>query len=208
VEALKAHNPIYRLFLMYFLWMSRMSSAAQWGVVLGGYFGARVLNQIAEDNPAARPFVYPVVIAYVLFALMSWLAQPLFNLLLRMNRFGRLALSGEQVVASNWLGGCLLAAAIALVAGLVLWDPALLLTAGGLAILTLPMSALFLCPRGWPRGIMAAYIQLLVLFGAGGLALHYAGDSELGLGMGALFLLGALLSSWVANVLMMFRPRQ
>src|SRR5690606_1373599 len=39
VEALKARNFIYRWMLAYFLWMSRLSDRAKWGVILGGYFG-------------------------------------------------------------------------------------------------------------------------------------------------------------------------
>ncbi len=50
VEALKARHFIYRVMLKYFLWMSRLGSRAQWGVILGAYFGHRVFRNIAQFN--------------------------------------------------------------------------------------------------------------------------------------------------------------
>jgi len=35
--------------------------------------------------------IYGLLVAYMAFALLTWLADPLFNLLLRFSRFGRLA---------------------------------------------------------------------------------------------------------------------
>src|SRR5512133_875707 len=114
VEALKARYFIYALMLRYFLWMSRLSSGAQWGIILGGYFGYRLSRALSSSYPNIAPLLLPVQIAYLGFVLLTWTADPVFNLLLRLNRFGRLALSREQIVASNWIGGCLLVAVLAL----------------------------------------------------------------------------------------------
>src|SRR5262245_28752038 len=38
VEALKARNFIYRWMLAWFLWMSRLSSGARWGLIIGALF--------------------------------------------------------------------------------------------------------------------------------------------------------------------------
>ena len=111
VEALKARNVVYRWMLRYFLWMSRLSSQAQWGIILGGYFGYRMLATVARKHEGVAPYAWALMIAYIGFAVMTWLADPLFNLLLRLNRFGRLALSRKQVVSSNCIGLLLLALA-------------------------------------------------------------------------------------------------
>ena len=108
VEALKARNVIYAVMLKYFFWMSRFSRRGQWAIILGGYIGNRALGVLAKANPVLAPWILPLQILYICFALMTWMAYPFFNLLLRLNRFGRLALSREQTIASNWFGSCLL----------------------------------------------------------------------------------------------------
>ncbi len=96
VEALKAKNPLYRWMLAYFLWMSRLSQRARWGVVLGGYFGYQLARSLASSNPSLSPWLMPIIIAYIVFALLTWYAYPLFNLALRINKFGRYALTRDQ----------------------------------------------------------------------------------------------------------------
>ena len=116
VEAMKARHGIYRWMLIWFFWMARLPPRTQWAVVIGGYLGFQFLRQAVQDHPDWSVWITPLIIAYVVFGLMTWIADPLFNLLLRLNRFGRLALSREQVVASNWLACCLLPAIVSLIA--------------------------------------------------------------------------------------------
>ena len=59
VEALKAGNPIYAVALKYFLWMQKLSSGARWGIIVAGYFGNRLLGQIASSNPDWAPWIAP-----------------------------------------------------------------------------------------------------------------------------------------------------
>src|SRR4051812_22930037 len=87
--------------------MGRLSAKAQWAVLLGLLFLPGMLRSLARGNPGLEALVVPINFALLGFALLTWVADPLFNLLLRLNRFGRLALSRPQVVASNWLGGWL-----------------------------------------------------------------------------------------------------
>jgi hypothetical protein len=98
---MKARNPLYRPILGYFLWMSRLSDKAQWAVIIALFMGARFLRALAKANPALLPYLAPLVAVTLLFVVMTWVADPLFNLMRRLDRFGRLALSREQVVASN-----------------------------------------------------------------------------------------------------------
>jgi len=219
VEALKARNIIYAVMLRYFLWMSKFRKNAQWGILLGAYFGNQVLGAIARHNPAWAPWILPIRILYGCFALMTWLASPLFNLLLRVNRFGRLALSREQTVASNWLGLCLLLALVALTGCVWFgfnspWVMALCV----FGLLLLPVAGTFNCARGWPRKTMSAYTLGMVLAGAVAVAFLFLADNrladdarlfrEIGAGFFGLFLIGAIGSTWVANILAMQRPKR
>lgn len=209
VEALKARHFVYGLMLRYFLWMSRLSGKAQWAVLLGGYFAYRVLREVARHNPGLAPWITPVLLAYGIFALMTWIADPLFNLLLRLNRFGRLALNSEQVRASNWLGGLVLATVLSLAAGLITGHPGGVLAAIVFVATALPMVAIWRCHPGWPRKAMAAYTGGVALIGLLGIALAIAAPgSSLSTTVVAIAVLGAVLSGWPANLLIAVRPKR
>ncbi len=219
VEALKAGNPLYALLLRYFLWMQKLSHKAQWLVVLGGYFGNQALGSLARSNPEWAPWVNPIRYAYLVFALLTWLAQPLFNLLLRLNRDGRLALSEEQTRCANLVGTCL---GMSLASG-ALWavsgfESRFFLPVLVFFALSLPVSACFGVPHGWPRKAMYAFSALMAvaalvsvwILAVLGLTrrsseelLYTAGDGSL-----SLFILGCIACPWIVNGLILVRPRR
>src|SRR6185312_1511248 len=162
IEALKARNIVYAVMLRYFLFMGKLSKQAQWGIILGAYFGIRALGALAKAEPAWEPYILPIELVYFAFVIMSWIADPLFNLLLRLNRFGRLALPREKIVASNWLGLCLLIAFISLGGWLAFGHKSAWLAGAVLfGALLLPTSGTFKCAEGWPRNVMAIYTGAL-----------------------------------------------
>jgi len=171
IEAMKAHNPIYALLLRYFLWMNRLSRQAQWGLILGGLIGQSVLREAGRQNPALAPFVMPILIVYVVFVLMTWLATPLFNLLLMLDRFGRHALSRIEKIEAGIVGALVGLALVSLAAwgALILansdWLWLALAAAIYFGLLTLTSSGIFKVPTGWPRGVMIAYASGLAIVG-------------------------------------------
>jgi len=156
VEALKARNFVYRWMLAWFLWMSRLTPGTRWALVIGAYFGSRFIRQMANNSPPLAPFLYIILFAYIGFVLLTWLAPSFFNLLLRLDRFGRYALSADQVRGANVLAGCLLVFLGCLVAYLVTGDEAMFLCMIFFGLITLPASAIYVCDAGWPRLTMAA----------------------------------------------------
>lgn len=110
LEALKARNPVYRGMLAYFLWMGRQSDKLQWLFIIGTFVGVRVVRSLAEKNEQLGWFLWPLVVLFYVFVYLSWTAGPMFNLLLRLDRFGRLVLSREETIASNWFAVPLLGA--------------------------------------------------------------------------------------------------
>jgi tetratricopeptide (TPR) repeat protein len=149
IEALKAKHLIYRVMLRFFLWMGRQSSWAQWGFILGFLFGQRLLSSIARDRPELEVLIVPILILSFIFLLLTWISVPLFNFLLQLNRFGRLALSREQKIEANLIGGCFTIAVCGLIATVVFFqrpairDPAAL-TMGIFGLLILPLRVTFL----------------------------------------------------------------
>jgi tetratricopeptide (TPR) repeat protein len=215
VEALKARYLIYSLMLKWFLWMSKLSSTAQWGVIIGGYFLMRLLGRTANENPALAPWLLPVQVLYFGFVVLTWTAGPLFNLLLRVNRFGRLVLSAEERTASNWFGLCAALALAALLLGLVgVWSDAMFQAALVFGLLLLPVSAVFRCAKGWPRTAMALLTLGIAGLGLAGASLTFVaaaaehpGDFQrAAMGLTGLFLLSVFLSQFIANLLMSRQP--
>jgi tetratricopeptide (TPR) repeat protein len=204
VEAVKARNPIYRWMLAYFLWMARLSQKAQWGVIIGGYFGVKVLSRIARERPDLWPWVFPLIAVYMVFALMTWYAYPFFNLMLRFNKFGWYALTPDQRTSSNWFGACLAlfvgSIAVALATGEII---AYLLAAFAVGM-ALPLVTIYHCDAGWPRRAMSGFALVMALVGVA--ALVTAPISEPPPGMfGVLFLLGFMATPWLANYLVSVR---
>jgi Tfp pilus assembly protein PilF len=225
IESLRARYWLYRQMLGFFLWMGRLSPATQWTVIVGLFVLQRALGAAAQNEPQLQPFALPALCALFGFALLSWLAKPLFNLLLRLNRFGRLALTREEIRQSNWIAG-LIALGLAMIPIAVLDDDltglAALLTALTCTLLLVPLCGIFRLPVGWRRnlmrlytGMMAAYwaIMLYCLFDAGmefDRGQQLAGVAALRAGREAFEfnLWAGVVSGFLVNVLITVRPRQ
>lgn len=141
VEALKARHRVYAWFLRYSLWMQRQSSGVRWGLILGLYVGVKVLRRVGERVPDVKPWVVPIVIVYMVFVFSSWIADPLFNLLLFLHPLGRHALDARQRRGSALLGVALLAGVVQVGAYALTGNEDWAVTAGGTAFLVLPIGA-------------------------------------------------------------------
>jgi len=224
IEALKARYWLYRQMLRFFLWMSRLSRQAQWGVILGLIVVQQVLVQLGRANPELRPLTAPVLYMLFGFVLFTWLANPLFNLLLRLNRYGRYALTPDQRRQSHWVAGLIIAGLASGVVALVgrdVWMLFGLFTALTCVFLLVPVASVFQIDRGWARWAMVAYtVGMVVVWAvlvfclidadreydagrnaAGTAALRAAGEAF------RVNLWASLIAGFVANGLMMVRQR-
>jgi tetratricopeptide (TPR) repeat protein len=199
-EALKARNPIYRAMLAYFLWTGRLQPKVLWGLIIGGFVLARVLREWGKSNPEWAPYIWPVLGVYAAFCLMTWIADPLFNLLLRLHPLGRVALSPQQLVAANWFGGSLLLAVLSLSAALVLDNNPLLMLAIASGFMVIPISSSLGAESRRARKILLIYTWVLGACGAFFVGASVFADTGLvvGLPLGA-FLIGVVTFFWVAN---------
>ncbi len=207
VESLKARHLIYRLMLRLFLWMGRKSTATRWAIIIAIVFGQQILAEVAGRHKALAPLIVPLLVLFYGFILLTWISSPLFNLLLRLNKFGRLALSREQRIESNWIGACFALAVVSLVASVVhLTD----LTIFGMlyfGLLLLPLVVTFQQPAGRPRRTMAIIAGAIALLGLPILSsILFGSASPLGSSEDAFeyfryFIYGSMLSTWVPALL-------
>jgi len=162
VEALKARHVAYRWMLAYFLWMERLPSNVRWGLLVIPIVLQTTIAGVANANPGLAPLLWTLYGLIFCFAIMTWIAPSLFNLILRFDRLGRHALSPAQQAGANLLAVLLtLVAANAVVAAIGpahIWAPTKLAL-----LLALPASTVFTCDRGWPRWAMAAITAALAV---------------------------------------------
>lgn len=118
VEALKAKNPIYGLFLRFFLWMGRLQGFMVWGVIIGFVVVRVAIARLAEANPSWAPFLWPLYWGLMGFMLATWFISPLFNLVLLLNPLGRYALRLGDKIQSGLLLGMALTAGFLFLANL------------------------------------------------------------------------------------------
>jgi tetratricopeptide (TPR) repeat protein len=167
VETLASYNPIYRPIFKYAMAMSRLSSRGQWIVILGGWFGYQLLRQAATAIPTLAPFLIPVMLVYLLFVLGTWIGRPLTYLALRLHPFGRLALSRDERMESNWIGGFALLSLGFAAIYFFMWDGAIAVFAALFFFLMLfPLAATF--SRSHARLPMVAYTLVVGLLGLTG----------------------------------------
>lgn len=186
VQALKARYWLYRIYLSYAFWISNFKSQYQWGILIGFMVVSRFLG----------PFRY----AYIAFALFTWLAAPLSNLLLRLNAYGRYLLTEEEIKSSNLVGVSLTVSLAMFGAWFVTPQPFLLLGGILFAALMIPLSTVF--AAGYPRGrrtlqLYAAAMTLVAI----GATVWSAMDGRMDNLLVAVFAIGFFAHGFLANYL-------
>jgi tetratricopeptide (TPR) repeat protein len=197
LEAMKARNPLYGLMLKYFLFMGKLSGKMQWQVILGGYLAYQVVKAVGKSNPALQPYTWPLMGLYLLFVFFSWTASPLFNLILRLDKFGRMALNEDEIACSNWVGLLFLVGLPCLGAYFLVKEDTLLLGAIFCLLMIIPVVGVFHFPAGKSRNKMKAYAYLMAGLGAAGLVV----PGQVSFILWIVFLVGVLLSSFLISFL-------
>jgi tetratricopeptide (TPR) repeat protein len=197
VEGLKARYWFYRLFLKYAFWVGNMKAKGQWALILGMYFGVRILRSVANSSPELAVFLTPIIYLYFAFALSTWVITPLSNLFLRLNVYGRYALTEEETESSNFVGISVL---IALFGGLmmifsndVLYE--ILLVFG--VTMMIPLSSMFNPKKKESKRILIGYTVALALIGLVVIAGQIL-ETEIPM-LPVIYLFGIVVYQWVAN---------
>jgi tetratricopeptide (TPR) repeat protein len=200
VEGLKARYWFYRMFLRYAFWLSNLRAKGQWIVVIGLYIGVRVLGAIAETNSTLGVILTPIIYLYFAFAISTWIIEPLSNLFLRLNVYGRYALTKGEVMSSNFVAASLL---IAVVSGIaVLFSDNFLfvmLFIFGLTMM-IPLASMFNPRRERNKKILIGYAATLAIVGVLAMWLFIqVGDPA---PLSTIYVFGIVAYQWVANAMM------
>jgi tetratricopeptide (TPR) repeat protein len=199
MEALKANNLFYKLFLQYSFWIGNLTKKYQWGVIIGFYVGFRVLRNIAKNNEALQPYLIPFIVLLAFVAFSTWVITPISNLFLRLNAYGKHLLDKKEKMSSNFVGISFLVFLFGVVSYFITREDKFLTFAVFGFAMMLPYSAMLSPAKS--RYVLLVYAGAMTLIGLGAIYNTFA-TKEMFNGFSLTFIFGFVAFQWLANYLL------
>lgn len=200
VEALKARYWIYRIWLKYVFWVGNLKPGSQRIFIFGIWILVRVLDSVARHTPGLQTIGLAVIALYALFALSTWVIEPLTNLLLRFNRFGRYVLDRDEKISSTLTGTSLLIA----LASAAMWVASAeerWIAPGVFGLLMMvPVASMFRKHRASGRNARVMAAAVLAMIGIAGSAMALVSGEAYNTPI-LIFAVGAILYQWIVALL-------
>lgn len=196
LEALKASNVFYRLFLKYSFWIGNLTAKYQWAVIIGFYFGFRMLRSLASSNETLRPYLTPLIILLGIIAFSTWIITPIGNLFLRLNKYGQHLLSKKELMSSNFVGISFLVFVIGVVCYFILIDDKFLTLAAFGFSMMLPYGAMFAKTKY--KHALIIYAGIMTVLGIAAVTNTFS-TGQVFNGLTPVFIIGFVIFQWVAN---------
>lgn len=188
VEGLKARYWFYRQYLKFAFFMEGLNSKLRWALVIG-------LIVIANVLPALAPY-------YLGFVFFSWFSGILFNSLIRLNPYGRYALTEDQILYSNVFSALLIGGLGSLAVGSLAGIP--LLGSVGYVLLLMLFPVTGTGNQMYPSARKKSLIYTWALAGLGGIFLlmeAFVPSLEATGNVFLVFLFGAVAYTWWVQTL-------
>lgn len=199
LEAIKASNPIYNLFLKYSFWMSNLTSKYQWGVIFGFYFVFKVLRTIAKRSDTLQPYLIPLLIVLGLIAFSTWVITPISNLFLRFNPYGQLLLDEKEKMSSNFVAGSLILFLVGIILYFLADDVNLLVLSVFGFTMMIPFSVMFSETK--TKNALLIYTVILAVVGIAAIGFTFL-SGEIFNQLSILYLLGFVVFQWFSNYML------
>lgn len=205
IAALNHRSFVFRLVYRFYVALSRLNHKAAFALIVGAWLLMQVLSRLSTAYPGLSPLIDPILFLYVLFVVLTWIANPLFNTFLRFHSFGHHLLDRSQRWASNLIAPCVALSVFALAAGFWLGDLIIGMIAAAYWIgMAIPIAAVFSMPTAGRRALVAAAAIVIALLPVIGIAQSVAATSlnplVSSLQIFALSLLGIQIASTVIAV--------
>jgi len=165
LKSLKSKYLLYRIFLKYSFFLSKFSMKNQWLIILISYIAYMMLKMLSDTDSNISIFI-PFIILYIAFAVLIWIVEPLFTLILSFDNSVRLLLSPEQIFSSNLAGCCIVTSFISLFTWTLTGNLSLLLTFVISWFMIIPLFSTFcLKPTNKIKSISILYTIILAILG-------------------------------------------
>ncbi|WP_047546528.1 tetratricopeptide repeat protein [Psychroserpens sp. Hel_I_66] len=193
LTAVKSKNKIYNLYLRYAFWMGNKSEKNQWIFIIGIYlvyrFSVKMLSATGMTYLAI-----PLIIVYLLFALGSWIMDPLSNMLLLFDKFGKFLLDKREKLTGQVMFGLLCASLLMLVGSLITKNESFTILCLTFLAAILPLTRGCSSEKKNPRLINIAYGSIMILIAIVGTAIGMP-LGDIGLAVGIMF----IAYTWIGN---------
>lgn len=101
-EALKSKFWPYKMLYKYALLLGRLSGKNMWVFIIGSYIGFRFLRVVSNNYPTLQPILNPLLIVVAVLFLSTWVLDPIMNIYLLTNKYGRFLLSEKDKRAAKY----------------------------------------------------------------------------------------------------------
>jgi len=199
VEALKANNLFYKLFLKYTFWIGNLTKKYQWGAIIGFYLGFKLLNSIVRNNEALQRYLIPLIILLAFIAFSTWVITPISNLFLRLDTYGKYLLDKEEKMSSNFVGISFLIFLLGLIFYFAASDDKFLTLAAFGFTMMVPYSTMFSPSKA--KYSLIIYAAIMTLIGMGAIFNTFITDEIFNV-LTPVYILSFVAFQWVANYLL------
>jgi hypothetical protein len=154
---------------------------------------------VAAQNETLALFITPVIYLYFAFALSTWIMAPLSNLFLRLNVYGRYALTEDETRSSDFVGVSL---AIGIFGGVMMLfsdDFLYLMVLFYGFTMMMPLASMFSPAKEKSRRILISYTIGLALIGIIAIVMQ-AMTNDMGV-LGLIYIFGVVVYQLVANAM-------
>ncbi|MCD6052641.1 MAG: Tetratricopeptide 1 repeat-containing protein, partial [Verrucomicrobia bacterium] len=101
VNALNARHFIFGRALQLLLYLDHFRASALWLMIIGAIVAVRMLDRLVKTYPDAYAIAFVIKVIFFSTLILIVVAQPLFDIILRLDREGRLALTENRLRAST-----------------------------------------------------------------------------------------------------------
>jgi tetratricopeptide (TPR) repeat protein len=196
VEALKAGNFFYRLFLKYAFFMGNLTARYQWRVVAGFFLVQLALMTLADSVPVLEPYLLLVITLLALCAFSTWIITPVSNLFLRFNAYGKFLLGKKEKISSNFVAASFATCITGAVLFVAMADKRYLSIALFGFVMMVPLSKLFASVKY--KRLFLLYTAAMLVVGIAAIARTFVTGHVLN-GVTAVFAVGFAAFQWMAN---------
>ncbi|MDV6032593.1 MAG: tetratricopeptide repeat protein [Phycisphaera sp. RhM] len=162
IDAISSRSLLFRSVRKFHIALSRLSRKHQFAIIFGAWLLIQVLSGAGDSVPWIRPFIPLILMAYMVFAVLTWTSDAIFNTLLRFHHFGRHLLTSRMIWRSNLVASCLICAAGGAIYSIAIggWFAAAVV-AFYWTLMCVPVTAAFAMPTA-KRGLLIGGLGLLV----------------------------------------------
>ncbi len=114
LEAMKNKFWPYRMLFKFKMFCSKLTAKGSWGLIIGFYIVYQIILSVARSMPHLEPFLMPIVYAMFGFFILTWILDPLMNIYLQTNKYGKLLLEKDDKKMANLCGIALIGAILSL----------------------------------------------------------------------------------------------